>query len=89
MYNLDFIVLYCLHKCNSLRVVILSLFFLHVAINLIVVTNRNTRWHWLLKIIRCEWGHQVAVISKNCVCSGIVKVRAAGENLCSVEVAKN
>jgi hypothetical protein len=80
--NLEFIFLYYLHKCNSLRVVILSL-FLHVVINLIVVTNRNTRWHWLLKIIRCERSHQAAVPpsgsyfqkqmcivmhEKNCVC---------------------
>jgi hypothetical protein len=41
--NLDFMFLYCLHKCKSLRVVILSLLFLHVVINLIVVTNRSTR----------------------------------------------
>ena len=76
-----------MHKCNSIRVVILSLFFLHVVINLIIVTNRNTRWHWLLKIIHFEWGHQAAVPpsgsdfqkqmcivmhKKNCVCVCVV-----------------
>lgn len=99
LYNLNFIVLYCLQKCHSLRVVILSLFFLYVVINLIVVTNRNTRWHWLLKIIRCEWGHQatvppsvsdfqkqmyIVVRKKNCVCGGVVNITAAGDNLYSV-----
>jgi len=99
LYNLDFIVLYCLHKCNGLRVVILSLFFLHVIINFILFTNRNTRWHWLLKIIHCKWGHQAAVPpsgsdfqklmcivvrKKNCVCGGTVKGKAVGENLYSV-----
>ena len=99
LYNLNFIVLYCLHKCNDLRVVIFSLFFLHVVISFIVVTNRNTRWHWLLKIISCEWGHQAAVPpsgsdfqkqmclvvrKKNCVCGDVVKITAVGDNLYSV-----
>lgn len=50
--------------------------------------------HWLLKIIRCEWGHQAAVPpsgsdfqkqmcivvhKKNCVCGGIVKITTVGE----------